>query len=273
MVAKSSESGGVPRSLTLGVDASHWQPEIDWPMFYKEGVRFAIVKASQGSYSTDALLKKHLYEARAAGMIVGVYHWHDPNNAPALQLDKLVKAVTGLDFDFLAVDVEQYWQDWEEWKVQRVTKKFSGKKISDSALQLANLVKSKFGKETLIYTRASFVKEYAPEMETWLPDWPLWLAHYPYGMDRIRTSWATLKKTFLPKISGPWRPDNCDDWHFWQWSGDKFVLPGCETALDLNYFNGDENGLREFLGLVPVIPELSMEEKVNILWAAYQKQH
>jgi len=62
----------------LGVDVSSWQPKVDWKVLYEGGVRFAIIKLSQGNYSYDRFTREHVRGAMEAGLLVGLYHWHDP---------------------------------------------------------------------------------------------------------------------------------------------------------------------------------------------------
>jgi len=252
----------------LGVDVSHWQPAVDWGLLYGEGVRFAVVKAAQGSYSRDAGMVGHAMGAAAAGMLVGLYGWHDPNCSPEAEADNFLKAIDGVAFDFLALDDEQYWEDWGEWQEGRITKFVPGAKISESSRRVVELLKKETWKPVVVYTRASFVHEYAPQMASWLKGEDLWLAHYPYPIGRVSTSWGVLKEKLLPKIEGPAKPTGCKDWQLWQFSGDKFLLPGVSTAVDLNFFNGNLKGMREWLGLPVegVIEDYNTEEKVRILW-------
>ena len=97
----------------LGVDVSHWQAAVDWTRLAQAGVQFAIVKVSQSSYGRDPCRTAHLKNAAAAGLICGVYHWFDPGVDPQAQLKNLEYALAGLDFQFMALDVEQYWREWE----------------------------------------------------------------------------------------------------------------------------------------------------------------
>ena len=48
------------------------------------------------------------------------------------------------------------------------------------------------------------------------------------------------------QLMAPLEPMGCTDWLFWQFSGDKFRLPGADSLLDLNWMQG---GWREKLGL------------------------
>lgn len=260
----------------LGVDVSSWQPKVDWGLLYEKGVRFAIIKLSQGNYSYDRYTRDHVKGARDAGMVVGLYHWHDPLCNVQSQVDFIRNCLIGIDYDFFAVDVEQYWGDWEEWRKGYITKKLGAATISVSSHQLASEIKKATGKKTMIYTRASFVKEHAPAMQVWLKDWDLWLAHYPYRSGRVSVSWEGLKASHLPSIPGPSIPTNCREWKIWQFSGDKFVLPGVSTPLDLNYFHGNEKEMRTWLGLnvetsQPI--EMDFESMVRLLWQAHPELH
>lgn len=262
--------------FTLGVDVSSWQPKVDWKILYEGGVRFAIIKLSQGNYSYDRLAREHAKGAREAGMVVGLYHWHDPLCNVKSQLDFINNCLVGIDYDFFSIDVEQYWGDWAEWRKGYITKKLGATTISVTSQQLATEVKAFTKKKTLIYTRASFVREYAAKMQYWLKDWDLWLAHYPYRPGRVSVSWKGLKEANLPMISGPSLPPNCREWKFWQFSGDKFVLPGVSTPLDLNFFNGSEKELRVWCGLEveeTPIPEIDYETMVRLLWQAHPELH
>ncbi|MHB8132877.1 MAG: glycoside hydrolase family 25 protein [Anaerolineaceae bacterium] len=264
-----------PFSYVLGMDVSQWQQKVDWDLLYSKGVRFAIVKLSQGNYFKDPMAISHVRGAKAAGLLVGLYHWHDPMCDLKSQLAMIGRSVGDLDFQFFALDVEQYWKSWMEWQKKEITKIISSAELSSSSLNLANGIKNLFGKKVVIYTRASFVYEHAAAMSDWLKDWDTWLAHYPFRVGRVSLSWEKLKHEWTPAITSPLVPAKCKDWRFWQWSGDKFQLPGVSTALDLNYFHGSENEMRDWLGLeaVELVKEFSLEEKVALLWNAHPEIH
>lgn len=254
---------------SLGVDVSLWQSSVDWQRLAEAGVQFAIVKAAQSGYGRDQYRISHLKQAAAAGLVCGVYHWFDPGSDPQAQLVNITHAISGLDFQFLALDVEQYWRDWDPSLRSDNSNHYPGRVISDGSRSLAEKMRRDWQMPVLIYTRTSFVNEYAPEMNEWLPDWPLWLAHYPYNRSRVSLSWQTLKQQYVPSIGGPTLPATCKTWSFWQFSGDKFLLPGSQTALDLNFFNGSRGQLLDWLGQRPVEKPLSAEEKIGLLWQAH----
>jgi len=74
-------------------------------------------------------------------MHVGLYHWHDPLCNVKSQVDFIQNCLTGIDYDFFSLDVEQYWADWEEWRQQYITKRIGAATISVSSQQLATEIK------------------------------------------------------------------------------------------------------------------------------------
>ncbi len=253
----------------LGVDLSHWQAGIQWDPLVRAGVRFAIIKASQGSYGRDISCGSHLRSASDAGMICGLYHWFDPGCSAQAQLTNLKAAIADRDFAFLALDVEQYWQNWDLSKRALKENHFSAQQISRRSLELAQLLRDTWQKPVLIYTRASFVHEYALDMKNWLRQWPLWVAHYPYPTGRVSLSWETLKTHYSPTIRSPLIPAGGTNWKFWQFSGDKFILPGINGPLDLNFFNGTLQDLQAWLGQPMSTKAWTLEEKMSLLWQAH----
>lgn len=58
-----------------GLDISSWQWGLDFVAAYDEGVRFVIIKASGGVTYRNEYLARQVALARAAGMLVGYYHY------------------------------------------------------------------------------------------------------------------------------------------------------------------------------------------------------
>ncbi len=253
----------------LGVDLSHWQAAINWEPLLRAGVRFAIMKASQGSYGRDPSTATHVRNARQGGLICGIYHWFDPGCSAESQLTNLKMAVAELDFDFLALDVEQYWQNWDDNQRNKPENHFSSQHISRRSLEMAQLMRQTWRKPVVVYTRASFVREFAPDMSHWLGQFPLWMAHYPYPTGRVSLSWETLKQHYAPTIRNPLLPAGCPTWKFWQFSGDKFILPGLNVPLDLDFFQGSLQDLQDWLGQARSLPAWTIDEKITLLWQAH----
>lgn len=82
-----------------GIDVSHWQtktPSLD-------GLSFLIAKATEGT-TRDPLYSTHIRNARAAGLVVGAYHFSRDDVQVAAQVNAFLAAVAGVRW--LAFDVE-----------------------------------------------------------------------------------------------------------------------------------------------------------------------
>jgi lysozyme len=236
------------------VDVSLWQPNMDWVQLSQNGVTGAIIKASSGSYRKDPLFTRHVQGVADSGLMIGAYHWCDPTNDDLAQAKNFLSAIKGFPVRFLAIDMEQFWQVWAEFYARDIETIVPGWRISQNAYRVASYLKKNSGLPVIVYTRASFVSYRTPEAAEWLPQFPLWLAYYPYSRVRVTTTWSELKEKYLPVVKGPLLPENCTSWVFWQFSGDKFRLDGTGgSAIDLNFFNGDVKELSEFIqsGLPP----------------------
>jgi len=58
-----------------GIDVSRWQDNINWGDVAKSGVSFAFMKATQNKM--DPMFIRNITSARAAGLLVGAYHYLD----------------------------------------------------------------------------------------------------------------------------------------------------------------------------------------------------
>jgi GH25 family lysozyme M1 (1,4-beta-N-acetylmuramidase) len=248
-----------PAAFTHGIDVSRYDERIYWSDLKQSGVEFAIVKVSQGNYNRDPLAESHLRGAHAAGLITGIYHWCDPLCEDTSQVEYLLQCSLGLPYRMICLDVEQFWADWSAWP--RITVKAGGsrkkkkkplylsaERISQNAHRMAEQLRlAQPGKPVVIYTRSSFIHEHARPMLTWLGEYPLWLAQYPYLRGTpANINWSDLNML----LSGTFRPNmptGIKAWHLWQWSGDRFNLPGISSHPDLNVFNGSLADLRQFI--------------------------
>jgi len=212
------------------------------------------------------LLQQHADGAGAAGMILGVYHWDDPNCTVERQKAFFLEKTSGIPYRMAVLDMEQDWKSWTEWKKKEITQRFDPAKLCVHGQALDDAVRREVKAPVIIYTRQTWVLEYAPAMVTWLANRnaPLWLALY-------------LKKQGVPEFGEfPWSkrwPEKARNLKFWQFSDGRWKLPGVSQALDLNLWGGTLEELRGFCGMVPSSPALppegegglSLEGKVEIL--------
>lgn len=244
--------------VMLMLDVSKWNTGLDWRILKEGGAGGVLVKISQGNMIVDPRAEQHIAEARAAGLLVGAYHWDDPNIPALEQLELVIQLMEKYELQLCGVDEEQCWKDWGEWYRGEITQFIEPIKIDRSARNLYyGLIQHKYN--ALIYTRKSFVDAYAPMMWDWLKKEHGWYAHYPYSGGRLYTSWKDLMERFLPTkftppMEQPTLPAGCD-WDLWQFSGDKFILPGTGgSPIDLN-LPKDMNEMRRLFGAAPVVEE------------------
>lgn len=92
----------------LGTDVSHWQASVDWYALWDQGYRFVFIKVSEGYTYEDIRWKKHYDEARAAGFIVGAYHYFTPSVNGIAQAGWFYSVIKDVEWDLPpALDVEE----------------------------------------------------------------------------------------------------------------------------------------------------------------------
>lgn len=218
-----------------GIDVSAYQPVIDWRKVADAGHLFAFVKFTEGNGWVSKYARKQRDEARAAGLLVGAYHfarWETPGDPIADARDEAQhffdEAGPCAPGDLPPVlDLE--------W--------ITGKKRNADALVLWALTFLRectewFGRSPIVYTGPSFwryclaaAKFKAPLLE--LTGYTLWIVDYGG------------KKAPRPMHGAEW------PWHFWQHTGSG-SCPGIPGKCDLNRFVGTLDDLRAFADLPPL---------------------
>lgn len=193
-----------------GIDVSSWQGDIDWGAVAGAGIRYAIVRISDGGYR-DRYFAANWSGARDAGLIRGAYQFFRPDQDPIAQADIVVAAVGRLGPNDLPVtcDVEapgptvspaEYTRRLHLW-VDRVTEGT--------------------GRPPMIYTGRYYWDPYVASSD--FTSLPLWHAQY--------TSAA------CPNINDRWA-----SWTFWQYTSTGSVA-GIAGNVDRNRFNGSMDEL------------------------------
>jgi len=60
-----------PPAGVLGIDVSSWQPHINWQTVRADHLRFAYIKATEGTYYQSPTFQSQHHGARRAGIVVG----------------------------------------------------------------------------------------------------------------------------------------------------------------------------------------------------------
>lgn len=195
-----------------GIDVSHHQGTIDWDAVKatekeKYPIRFAFIKATEGGDYKDRRFDENFSQAKEAGLIRGAYHFYNPNTDPIRQADFFISQVKLKKGDLAPVlDIER--------KPKDVAQMQADLKLFLQRLELH------YGVKPIIYTSYKYKKRYlnGPEFDAY----PLWIAHYYVDL-------LTYEGT----------------WQFWQHT-DYGVVPGIESNVDLNVFNGSLEALKAY---------------------------
>jgi len=198
-------SGGPIR----GMDASKWQPPIDWDAVFQSGIKFAFIKCTEGVSYIDPSFADHWAGAKNAGLLVSAYHLLWPNLSASRQAAHFLSTMGDREADFpLALDVE----------LRKGMGRFEAGPVVEEVLVL---LEAGDGRKPIVYTAQSVWGE----IVGWAPGWKdyyLWVADYDAIVPAQPTGWVT--------------------YHFHQHSSTGSV-PGVRGNVDLNTFIGSREAL------------------------------
>lgn len=203
--------------VVKGVDVSHHQGEIDWQALRAGGVRFAYIKATEGTHFRDPRFAENWRRSREAGIPRGAYHFFSMCMSGAKQAANFI-AVTPIEDQTLphALDVEQ---------MEPCPR---GKRLANPAAEIArflDVVEKRFGRRPLVYTNHEFHEAY---LKGHLPNERFWLASLNH----------------LPAFRR-------EQWTLWQYHQDG-RRRGVSGPVDLNAFNGSRAEFEKFASLASV---------------------
>ena len=224
----------------LGIDVSGWVDSPDWGVVSNQGVKFVFVKASENTLA-DSMFSQHWQGSKNVGMLRGAYHFFHPEaNNSAQQADAFIQAV-GTDKGELppVFDLEQVYVKGNPISLP------SGSDLLTLIKQWLDPVESAFGRKPMIYASALFLEQQGVNA-SWLVDYPLWVAQYPY-MPGTSQEYNIISEMPAPVSGMPQQPAGFQPWKFWQYSS-KGQLAGFPPSqlVDFNYFNGSFNDLTAF---------------------------
>lgn len=205
--------------VTEGLDVSQWQGSIDFRRVRSSGRRFVIIRATAGRLTTDSRYTKNRAAALAAGLVVGAYHFANPDTRiGSVKLDATLEAD-----HFLAV------AGYRRGMLLPVLDIETGATLGPTGLQtwvrtwLAR-VYAKLGVRAIIYTNQAF-------WTRWLGD-TRWFADNGYRVLWI-AQWGPPSPT-IPAANWAGR-----SWTMWQYS-DCGQVPGTQRCVDLDRFKGSD---------------------------------
>ena len=187
----------------FGVDVSNYQGDIDWQKLEEQGVRFAFVKATEGSGHTDESIRRNMERAAETGIKISAYHFFSFDSAGETQAENFIAAV---DRDEITlppvVDIEYY----GDKKLNKPTQE-----ETEAILRpLLERLEEHYGVKPMIYTTLPVYYRYVKED---FSDYPLWIRSVNFEPDLV-------------------------DWTFWQYDdhGRLDGYYGDEQYIDFNVY-------------------------------------
>ncbi|MGL4630421.1 MAG: glycoside hydrolase family 25 protein [Leadbetterella sp.] len=200
-----------------GIDVSWHNGDIDWAMINKlrpkaKKIRFAFIKATEGTDMVDKKLKANWSQAKEVGIKRGAYHFYLLGRDPKLQALNFIMNVDKEDMDLPPVI------DFENLN----NRQFSDKRIIENILEWLEIIEKHYGMKPIIYTNTPMLNSV---VRPYLPDYPIWLSDF-----RSDNLYHLYEK---PPI-------------IWQYS-EKGKIKGINSYTDLNVFIGTEHKFGKLL--------------------------
>ncbi|WP_201029359.1 glycoside hydrolase family 25 protein, partial [Bacillus licheniformis] len=173
-----------------GIDVSHWQGNINWKKVAGDGIKFAFIKATEGTTLQDNKFVTNISGANAVGIKTGAYHFaRFGSKSEALAEARFFLSVANkvhLTYP-LVLDLEV--------NQRNVSKSV----LTDAAVAFLREVE-KAGYFAMIYSGKSFLENCLDESK--LKPFALWVARYNNTLGRHADIWQYSDCGRVAGISG-----------------------------------------------------------------------
>ena len=189
-----------------GVDVSSYQGQIDWETLSEQNIKFAFIKATEGSSFVDKRFAYNFEQAQKTHLAVGAYHFFSFQSAGKTQAENFIKTVK--PFEGMLPPVV----DFEFFGDATLPDKAS---VEKELCDMLNILEDYYGIKPIIYAT-----EGAYDM-------------YLSGKYENYDIWIRNVKT-RPKMSDGRK------WKFWQYTNREKLrgYNGDEKFIDMNVFSG-----------------------------------
>lgn len=249
-------------NLTEGIDVSGAGQAfpIDWAAVRDAGKRFAYVKANTAEGGPDPWFARHATGARAAGLLVGAYHFALVDDDPTDDLEAFLRVVEGVELDLpSALDIETR-NNADALKVLRFTDGWTDGH------------ERRTEKVPMIYTGPGFWRGLgnAGNDERYTKC-PLWIANYGVSSPMVLAPWGKSWTIWQSHGNTIWQmPDGSQVWGPYAPPGARRIAlggtcPGVAGEVDLNVYAGTYDDMKRWAGLdVAELPNLSDDSRVKV---------
>lgn len=192
----------------LGIDVSSYQGDIDWNIIQNQGIKFAFIKATEGSGMTDDYIRQNLENIADTNIYHSAYHFFSFDSAGETQAENYISAVGKDEINLPPVIDIEFYGDKSRNQPSR-------QEVYKILSPLTERLENHYGVKPIIYITSPLYFKYIINSE--FSDYPIWIRN------------VNSEPLLI-------------DWDFWQFS-DKGILEGYygkEKYIDLNVYNGNE---------------------------------
>jgi len=152
-----------------GIDVSTWQGIIDWKKVEQDGIKFAILRATYGSYNVDSQFIRNIENIKNTSLGVGAYHYSYAKsvNDAKNEAENFLKTIKNYEFNYpLVFDIE----DSSQVSLGKSV-------LTEIANTFCSTVQDA-GYYACIYTNLNWINNYLDMkkldcFDTWLAQWSL----------------------------------------------------------------------------------------------------
>ncbi|NIY68284.1 lysozyme [Streptomyces malaysiensis] len=186
-----STTGEQPLGLLAtveGVDVSSHQGNVNWATLWSSGVRFAYVKATEGTSYTNPNFTQQYNGSYNVGMIRGSYHFALPNNSTgAAQANYFVDHGGGWSKDGKTLPGAL---DMEYNPYGATCYGLSASAMVNWIKSFSSTYKSRTGRDPVIYTSTSWWKTCTGNSAAFGGINPLWIPRYGSSVGELPAGWG-----------------------------------------------------------------------------------
>jgi len=228
----------------LGSDGSHWNGYVNFEKTYDAGSRFHVTKASDsrrgGDMFEDKKFDAYCQQMFSLGeLLTGCFHWLQPDIDPIVAADFYLERYFRYPFHFMPI------LDFEEKYAYEAGLQGHYSWCAQTWLEY---VHRQTGRKPLVYTAKWYTSHFAQKYLSWLKEYDLWVAWYPF----VYADWMK------PPLPYPWT-----EYKIWQYSADgnrRGAEFGASSGdIDLNWFPGSYDDLLSWLNVDAPEPQQPTE--------------
>lgn len=263
----------------LLIDISSNNTVTDWPTVakYAKGV---IARCSAGTDFEDPKFADACQKSYNYGIPFGAYHYfrgeyytqfpfpgsdEARKRWPSLEADqqfqRIIQTIRYKKIYWFFLDLEEKFNETVDPLWMSVGAQILAGRVADW------LAVNKPGCRMGIYTRLSYLKDFAPGVENWAGQYDIFAAQWVHNAGNISVEWSSLK-SYYPRDTAKFLWIANKKPRIVQWSGDLFHLPGIIGAVDCNLYLDTVENMYTDIGFVPGDVEPEPEPVAGEKWTA-----